>query len=151
MPLPPHMLPHGCRTGGWASSFDKLRCHLRPHSPADPAGSNCMCVCCMHPTIPVGTVLYMSPERLSGSDYSYPADIWSLGLTLIQLATVPLTPSSPPRPHSTLSPHFYNPLPPSLSVRVSLCVFACVRVMAIGNLCAKGVCGSRATYLRIIF
>uniref|UniRef100_A0A7S1NI45 mitogen-activated protein kinase kinase n=1 Tax=Eutreptiella gymnastica TaxID=73025 RepID=A0A7S1NI45_9EUGL len=35
----------------------------------------------------VGTVLYMSPERLSGSDYSYPADIWSLGLTLIQLAT----------------------------------------------------------------
>jgi|UniRef100_A0A7S4G103 mitogen-activated protein kinase kinase 1 len=35
----------------------------------------------------VGTVLYMSPERLAGCDYSYPADIWSLGLTLIQLAS----------------------------------------------------------------
>ena len=29
----------------------------------------------------------MSPERLAGCDYSYPADIWSLGLTLIQLAS----------------------------------------------------------------
>eukprot|EP00906_Rhabdomonas_costata_P037223 RCo052337 len=35
----------------------------------------------------VGTVQYMSPERLSGAEYSYPVDIWSLGCTLIQLAT----------------------------------------------------------------
>eukprot|EP00667_Euglena_gracilis_P014500 EG_transcript_15016 len=35
----------------------------------------------------IGTLLFMSPERLEGGNYSYPADIWSLGLTLINLAT----------------------------------------------------------------
>eukprot|EP01004_Peranema_trichophorum_P004671 NODE_3578_length_1326_cov_8.165420_g3127_i0.p1 GENE.NODE_3578_length_1326_cov_8.165420_g3127_i0~~NODE_3578_length_1326_cov_8.165420_g3127_i0.p1 ORF type:complete len:379 (+),score=58.60 NODE_3578_length_1326_cov_8.165420_g3127_i0:78-1214(+) len=35
----------------------------------------------------VGTVIYMSPERLSGADYSFAADIWSLGISLIQMAT----------------------------------------------------------------
>eukprot|EP00958_Prasinococcus_capsulatus_P028460 scaffold6786_cov384-Prasinococcus_capsulatus_cf.AAC.4 len=29
----------------------------------------------------------MSPERIEGEAYSYPADIWSLGLTLIELST----------------------------------------------------------------
>eukprot|EP00755_Sulcionema_specki_P037888 Sspe_Gene.109826::Locus_90022_Transcript_1_1_Confidence_1.000_Length_1472::g.109826::m.109826 len=32
----------------------------------------------------VGTVTYMSPERLQGGSYSYSSDIWSLGLSLIE-------------------------------------------------------------------
>ena len=35
----------------------------------------------------VGTFKYMSPERILGKGYSYPADIWSLGLMLIECAT----------------------------------------------------------------
>ena len=35
----------------------------------------------------VGTTCYMSPERLSGEAYSYPADIWALGIILLELAT----------------------------------------------------------------
>ncbi|GFP92348.1 mitogen-activated protein kinase kinase 3 [Phtheirospermum japonicum] len=35
----------------------------------------------------VGTVTYMSPERIRNESYSYPADIWSLGLTLFECAT----------------------------------------------------------------
>ena len=35
----------------------------------------------------VGTVTYMSPERLDGQQYSFSADIWGLGISLIQLAT----------------------------------------------------------------
>ncbi|KPI89223.1 putative protein kinase [Leptomonas seymouri] len=34
----------------------------------------------------VGTVTYMSPERLHGDSYSYGADIWSLGLVVAELA-----------------------------------------------------------------
>mmetsp|Transcript_29568 Transcript_29568/g.41589 ORF Transcript_29568/g.41589 Transcript_29568/m.41589 type:complete len:389 (+) Transcript_29568:680-1846(+) len=34
----------------------------------------------------VGTVRYMSPERISGMSYSYDSDIWSLGLTLVECA-----------------------------------------------------------------
>jgi len=34
----------------------------------------------------IGTVTYMSPERLTGDAYSYSADIWSLGLVLIEAA-----------------------------------------------------------------
>jgi len=32
----------------------------------------------------VGTVTYMSPERISGRSYSYDSDLWSLGLTLVE-------------------------------------------------------------------
>lgn len=35
----------------------------------------------------VGTVTYMSPERIRNESYSYPADIWSLGLALFECAT----------------------------------------------------------------
>ena len=31
----------------------------------------------------VGTVTYMSPERITGAKYSFPSDVWSLGLTLL--------------------------------------------------------------------
>ncbi len=29
----------------------------------------------------------MSPERINNQSYSFPADIWSLGLSLVELAT----------------------------------------------------------------
>jgi serine/threonine protein kinase len=29
----------------------------------------------------------MSPERIEGKPYSFPADIWSLGLVLVEAAT----------------------------------------------------------------
>ena len=32
----------------------------------------------------VGTVTYMSPERIRSELYSYTADIWSLGLTVVE-------------------------------------------------------------------
>lgn len=35
----------------------------------------------------VGTATHMSPERVMGEDYSYAADIWSLGLCVMELAT----------------------------------------------------------------
>lgn len=34
----------------------------------------------------VGTVTYMSPERLDGSDYGYSCDVWSFGLSLMAVA-----------------------------------------------------------------
>lgn len=35
----------------------------------------------------IGTLIYMSPERLQGLTYSYTSDIWSLGLIIIELCT----------------------------------------------------------------
>jgi serine/threonine protein kinase len=35
----------------------------------------------------VGTLTYMSPERMEGEKYSYAGDLWSLGITLIELVT----------------------------------------------------------------
>ncbi|RXH69494.1 hypothetical protein DVH24_037278 [Malus domestica] len=35
----------------------------------------------------VGTVTYISPERIRNENYSYPADIWSLGLALFECGT----------------------------------------------------------------
>lgn len=35
----------------------------------------------------VGTAIYMSPERAVGHNYSFSADIWSLGIVLYELAT----------------------------------------------------------------
>lgn len=31
----------------------------------------------------VGTAVYMSPERIQSAPYSYPADVWGLGLSLL--------------------------------------------------------------------
>lgn len=35
----------------------------------------------------VGTLSYMSPERIQGHQYGYPSDIWSLGLVILELAS----------------------------------------------------------------
>jgi serine/threonine protein kinase len=35
----------------------------------------------------VGTLVYMSPERINGKNYSYLADIWALGIILVEFAT----------------------------------------------------------------
>jgi hypothetical protein len=34
----------------------------------------------------VGTLTFMSPERINGGDYSFSADVWSLGLTVLTTA-----------------------------------------------------------------
>ncbi len=34
----------------------------------------------------VGTAAYMSPERISGAEYSYESDVWALGVTLWELS-----------------------------------------------------------------
>ena len=34
-----------------------------------------------------GTLCYMSPERLANCEYSYPSDIWSLGIVVYEMAT----------------------------------------------------------------
>jgi mitogen-activated protein kinase kinase 1 len=34
----------------------------------------------------VGTLVYMSPERMSSKNYSYSADIWALGIILFEMA-----------------------------------------------------------------
>lgn len=35
----------------------------------------------------VGTMMYLSPERIQGKSYNTSADLWSLGLTLLEIAT----------------------------------------------------------------
>lgn len=34
----------------------------------------------------VGTLMYMSPERLEGQEYTHSCDIWSLGMSILELA-----------------------------------------------------------------
>lgn len=47
-------------------------------SPLDGTGDNAQTF--------VGTVMYMSPERLKGEQYSYAADVWSFGLVVAEMA-----------------------------------------------------------------
>ena len=35
----------------------------------------------------VGTLCYMSPERLDSSQYSFPSDIWGLGIIIYEMVT----------------------------------------------------------------
>lgn len=46
----------------------------------------------------VGTRSYMSPERLQGTHYSIQSDVWSLGLSLVEMA-IGMYPIPPPDPH----------------------------------------------------
>lgn len=34
----------------------------------------------------VGTLSYMSPERLEAEEYSFPSDIWALGMIIYEMA-----------------------------------------------------------------
>lgn len=34
----------------------------------------------------VGTIRYMSPERLAGAGYGVAADVWSLGVVVLEMA-----------------------------------------------------------------
>lgn len=47
----------------------------------------------------VGTRSYMSPERLNGDHYSVASDIWSLGLSLVEMA-IGMYPIPPPDPNT---------------------------------------------------
>jgi len=54
----------------------------------------------------VGTRSYMSPERLQGSQYSVASDLWSLGLSLVEMA-LGCYPIPPPDPHHLA--HIFGP------------------------------------------
>ncbi len=51
----------------------------------------------------VGTVTYMSPERIRGEPYSWDSDIWSLGLSLVE-AFLGRFPYPPPGSPSSAQP-----------------------------------------------
>ena len=55
----------------------------------------------------VGTVTYMSPERIMGDDYSTKADVWSLGVVVAEAVCTPHP--TPYTPHPT--PHTLQPTP----------------------------------------
>ncbi|GMH05291.1 hypothetical protein Nepgr_007131 [Nepenthes gracilis] len=57
-----------------------------------------------HPVLICGTPLYLAPEAARGEQQSYPADVWALGCTVIEMAT-----GQPPWPglHDQVSALFY--------------------------------------------
>ncbi|KAL1924978.1 uncharacterized protein VTP21DRAFT_4632 [Calcarisporiella thermophila] len=62
----------------------------------------------------VGTSSYMSPERIQGAAYTVKSDIWSLGITLMELALgrFPLTPDGKPLSIFELLQHIvHEPVP----------------------------------------
>ncbi|KAJ8623097.1 hypothetical protein MRB53_031626 [Persea americana] len=59
----------------------------------------------------VGTVTYMSPERIRNESYSYPADIWSLGLALFECGTGVFPYSANEGPVNLMLQILYDPSP----------------------------------------
>eukprot|EP00597_Dinobryon_sp_UTEXLB2267_P009186 CAMPEP_0170084652 /NCGR_PEP_ID=MMETSP0019_2-20121128/19783_1 /TAXON_ID=98059 /ORGANISM="Dinobryon sp., Strain UTEXLB2267" /LENGTH=808 /DNA_ID=CAMNT_0010300823 /DNA_START=372 /DNA_END=2798 /DNA_ORIENTATION=- len=64
----------------------------------------------------VGTATYMSPERIDGKEYSYPADVWAMGLTILAVAMGRFPLESAPQGHSywSLLHKIRDSPPPSL-------------------------------------
>ncbi|KAG1652570.1 Dual specificity mitogen-activated protein kinase kinase 1 [Nymphon striatum] len=64
----------------------------------------------------VGTRSYMSPERLQGTYYSVQSDIWSMGLSLVEMAIgqYPVPPPDPRKINQMLGLQ-YSPSPPPSS------------------------------------
>ncbi|BBM99293.1 mitogen-activated protein kinase kinase 3 [Marchantia polymorpha subsp. ruderalis] len=59
----------------------------------------------------VGTVTYMSPERINNECYSYPADIWSLGLALLECGTGEFPYNANKGPVNLMLQVMYDPSP----------------------------------------
>ncbi|CAG8715028.1 3173_t:CDS:2, partial [Ambispora leptoticha] len=64
----------------------------------------------------VGTSHYMSPERIQGSPYTVRSDVWSLGITLMELAIgrFPFPPDGSQLTVLELLQHIVNEPPPAL-------------------------------------
>ena len=59
----------------------------------------------------VGTTGYMAPERVNGHQYSIKSDVWSFGLTLVELATGIYPYAVPESLRTKLRPNGTNPVP----------------------------------------
>lgn len=59
----------------------------------------------------VGTVTYMSPERIRSENYSYPADIWSLGLAIFECGTGKFPYTANDGPANLMLQILYDPTP----------------------------------------
>ncbi|KAG1472762.1 hypothetical protein G6F56_001343 [Rhizopus delemar] len=93
----------------------------------------------------VGTSSYMSPERIMGSPYSVKSDVWSLGITLMELALgrFPFPPEGTPLSIFELLQHIVNEpvpefpssntYPPDLTDFVSKCLIKDVKSRATPN------------------
>ncbi len=71
----------------------------------------------------IGTPLFMSPEMLSGDPYNAKSDIWSLGITAIEMAD-----GVPPyfKDHQMRVPHTHTR---ARATRVVLCAVGVCRVV----------------------
>jgi len=59
----------------------------------------------------VGTVTYMSPERIGNEYYSFPADIWSLGLSIFECGTGEFPYNASKGPVNLMLQVIYDPSP----------------------------------------
>ncbi|XP_020520748.1 mitogen-activated protein kinase kinase 3 isoform X2 [Amborella trichopoda] len=79
----------------------------------------------------VGTVTYMSPERIRNESYSYPADIWSLGLAIFECGTGEFPYTATEGPANLMLQILYDPSPspPRDSFSPEFCSFidACLQ------------------------
>ncbi|KAJ6800054.1 mitogen-activated protein kinase kinase 3 isoform X4 [Iris pallida] len=72
----------------------------------------------------VGTVTYMSPERLRNEKYSYSADIWSIGLAIFECGSGKYPYTANDGPADVMLQILYDPLPtPGDSFSPEFCSF----------------------------